>query len=92
MWVLIEWIRFGKPSMVGLCVGAIAGLATITPCAGFVRPWAAFVIGIVAALFCYASCELKNKASWDDALDVRRAPQRPPRFACPGVPRALCPS
>ena len=92
VWVLIEWIRFGKPSMVGLCVGAIAGLATITPCAGFVRPWAAFVIGIVAALFCYASCELKNKASWDDALDVRRAPQRPPRFACPGVPRALCPS
>ena len=70
VWVLIEWIRFGKPSMVGLCVGAIAGLATITPCAGFVRPWAAFVIGIVAALFCYASCELKNKASWDDALDV----------------------
>ena len=92
VWVLIEWIRFGKPSMVGLCVGAIAGLATITPCAGFVRPWAAFVIGIVAALFCYASCELKNKASWDDALDVRRAPQRPPRFACQGVPRALCPS
>ena len=70
VWVAIEWARNGKPSMVGLCVGAIAGLATITPCAGFVRPWAAFVIGIAAAVFCYGCCELKNRAGWDDALDV----------------------
>ena len=70
VWVLIEWIRNGKPSLIGLCVGAIAGLATITPCAGFIRPWAAFVVGIVAALFCYGCCDLKNKAAWDDALDV----------------------
>jgi len=53
-----------------MCVGAIAGLATITPAAGFIRPWAAFLIGILAALFCYASCELKKKLKWDDALDV----------------------
>ena len=51
-------------------MGAIAGLATITPCAGFVRPWAAFVVGILAAVFCYGCCELKNRAGWDDALDV----------------------
>ena len=70
VWAAIEWIRNGKPSLVGTCVGAIAGLATITPCAGFVRPWAAFVVGILAALFCYACCELKNRAGWDDALDV----------------------
>ena len=60
----------GKPSLVGLCVGAIAGLATITPCAGFVRPWAAFVVGLLSAPFCYGCCELKNRFKWDDALDV----------------------
>jgi Amt family ammonium transporter len=70
VWVAIEWVRNGKPSLVGLCVGAIAGLATITPCAGFVRPWGAFIVGIAAAVFCYACCELKNRAGWDDALDV----------------------
>lgn len=70
VWLLIEWFRNGKPSLVGVCVGAIAGLATITPAAGFVRPWGAFVIGLVAAPFCYGCCELKNKFQWDDALDV----------------------
>ena len=70
VWLMIEWFRNGKPSLVGVCVGAVAGLATVTPCAGFVRPWGAFVIGLVAAPFCYACCELKNKFRWDDALDV----------------------
>ena len=70
VWVAIEWLRNGKPSLVGLCIGAVAGLATITPCAGFVRPWAAFVIGILASVFCYGCCMLKNHAGWDDALDV----------------------
>jgi len=70
VWLLIEWFRNGKPSLVGVCVGAIAGLATITPCAGFIRPWGAFVVGLVAAPFCYGCCELKNKFQWDDALDV----------------------
>ena len=70
VWLLIEWFRNGKPSLVGVCVGAVAGLATVTPCAGFVRPWGAFVIGLIAAPFCYACCELKNKFKWDDALDV----------------------
>jgi len=70
VWMIIDWIKMKRPSLVGVCVGAIAGLATITPCAGFVRPWAAFVIGIIASVFCYACCELKNKLKWDDALDV----------------------
>jgi Amt family ammonium transporter len=70
VWLMIEWFRNGKPSLVGLCVGAVAGLATVTPCAGFVAPWGAFVIGLVAAPFCYGCCELKNKFKWDDALDV----------------------
>ena len=50
--MFIDWWRMKRPSLVGVCVGAIAGLATITPCAGFVRPWAAFIIGICAAIFC----------------------------------------
>jgi len=70
VWMVIDWYRLKRPSLVGVCVGAIAGLATITPCAGFVRPWAAFVIGILASCFCYGCCELKNKFQWDDALDV----------------------
>merc|ERR1719506_979515 len=66
----LDWIKLKRPSLVGACVGAIAGLATITPASGFVRPWASFVIGILASLFCYACCELKNRFGWDDALDV----------------------
>jgi Amt family ammonium transporter len=56
--------------MVGLCVGAVAGLATITPAAGFVRPWAACLIGFLAAVLCYLCVELRKKMGWDDALDV----------------------
>ena len=70
MWTGIEWLRNGKPSLVGLCVGAIAGLATVTPTAGFIQPWAAFLLGALAAAFCYACCELKSRLGWDDALDV----------------------
>lgn len=70
VWMIVDWVKMKRPSLVGVCVGAIAGLATITPCAGFVLPWAAFVIGAVASIFCYLCCELKNKCSWDDALDV----------------------
>ena len=43
VWMVIEWVRFGKPKLVGLCVGAIAGLATVTPAAGFIAPWGAFL-------------------------------------------------
>jgi len=70
LWLVIDWIRLGRPGLVGLCVGAIAGLATVTPAAGFIQPWAAFVLGAIATVLCYGCCELRKKFSVDDALDV----------------------
>jgi Amt family ammonium transporter len=70
LWLVVDWIRLGRPGLVGLCVGAIAGLATVTPAAGFIQPWAAFVLGCVATVVCYGCCELRKKAGLDDALDV----------------------
>ncbi|MCX6231810.1 MAG: ammonium transporter [Bacteroidetes bacterium] len=69
-WVVIEWSRERKPKFVGLLTGSIAGLATITPCAGFVPMWAAPIIGTAAGIVCYLAVMLKNKMKWDDALDV----------------------
>ncbi|MDP4266036.1 MAG: ammonium transporter [Bacteroidota bacterium] len=69
-WLLIEWSREKKPKFVGLLTGSVAGLATITPCAGFVPLWASPIIGIAASTICYLSVNLKNKLGWDDALDV----------------------
>ncbi len=69
-WLVIEWSRDKKPRFVGLLTGAVAGLATITPAAGFVPIWAAMIIGIAAGAVCYLAVELKNKWGWDDALDV----------------------
>jgi Amt family ammonium transporter len=70
VWVIIEWSRERKPKFVGLLTGSIAGLATITPCAGFVPLWAAALIGSLAGLVCYLAVQLKNRMKWDDALDV----------------------
>ena len=69
-WLVIEWIVDGKPKFVGLMTGAVAGLATITPAAGFVPTWAAVVIGTVSAILCFVAVRMKNKLGWDDALDV----------------------
>ncbi len=69
-WLIIEWMRVRKPKIVGLLTGSIAGLATITPCAGFVPLWASPIIGITSGIVCYLAVELKNKRQWDDALDV----------------------
>jgi Amt family ammonium transporter len=69
-WLVIEWVRSRKPRFVGLLTGAVAGLATITPAAGFVPLWAAALIGIIAGLVCYWAVALKNRLGWDDALDV----------------------
>jgi ammonium transporter, Amt family len=69
-WVVVEWIRERKPKFVGLLTGSIAGLATITPCAGFVPLWASPIIGIAAGLMCYLAVQWKNRMKWDDALDV----------------------
>lgn len=69
-WLIIAWVRERKPSMVGALTGAVAGLATITPCAGFVEPWAAVIIGIAASVVCYLAVQVRIKLDWDDALDV----------------------
>ena len=69
-WLIIAWTFDKKPKFVGLLTGAVAGLATITPAAGFVTPQAAMVIGIMAGTICYIAVYVKNKRNWDDALDV----------------------
>ena len=69
-WLLVEWRHARKPHFVGLLTGAVAGLATITPAAGFVPTWAAVVIGMSAGLVCYFAVFMQNKLHWDDALDV----------------------
>ena len=69
-WLLIDWRRTHKPKFVGFLTGAVAGLATITPAAGFVGTGSAAIIGIVAGVVCYAGVEWKNHMGWDDALDV----------------------
>lgn len=69
-WLIIEWSRDGKPKFIGLLTGAVAGLATITPAAGFVPLWAAMIIGISAGAICYIAVHFKNRWGWDDALDV----------------------
>ncbi|MBK8165089.1 MAG: ammonium transporter [bacterium] len=70
VWLIIEWTRVRKPRFVGLLTGAVAGLATITPAAGYVSTGTAAVIGIIAGVVCYMAVELKNRLHWDDALDV----------------------
>ena len=70
VWVLLAWWLEKKPKFVGLLTGAVAGLATITPAAGYVTSTSAVIIGILAGVVCYFAVALKNKLQWDDALDV----------------------
>jgi Amt family ammonium transporter len=71
VWMSIEWMRFGKPSLVGIVTGTIAGLATITPASGFVGPLGATIIGIVAGALCYVLVDvIKRRFVIDDSLDV----------------------
>ncbi|MFP5224172.1 MAG: ammonium transporter [Actinomycetota bacterium] len=69
-WLLIERLRAGKATAVGAATGAVGGLVAVTPAAGFVEPWAAAVIGFVAALVCYLAVGLKTRLRYDDSLDV----------------------
>lgn len=69
-WLLISWVHEKKPTIVGVLTGAVAGLATITPAAGYVRPWAAAIIGLLSAIVCYLAVQVRIKLDWDDALDV----------------------
>ena len=69
-WLVIEWSLVKKPKFVGLLTGAVAGLATITPAAGYVTLPSAICIGIASGMVCYVAVHFKNKRGWDDALDV----------------------
>ena len=69
-WLLMDWMSSKKPKFLGLLTGAVAGLATITPAAGFVSPTTAVIIGVVAGIVCWYAVSLKNKLKLDDALDV----------------------
>jgi Amt family ammonium transporter len=71
VWMAIEWIKFGRPGLVGAVTGMVAGLATITPAAGSVGPVGALVIGATAAIVCYYAVTLiRTKLKVDDSLDV----------------------
>lgn len=70
VWLMLAWWLEKKPKFVGLLTGAVAGLATITPAAGFVSSKSSVVIGIAAGIVCYFAVALKNRLGWDDALDV----------------------
>jgi Amt family ammonium transporter len=70
-WMALEWLSRGKPSVLGMISGAIAGLGTITPASGYVLPWHGIVIGIAAGAACYWACtKLKLWLGYDDSLDV----------------------
>ncbi len=69
-WTSVEWLKLGKPTTLGAASGAIAGLATITPAAGFVGPNAAIVIGLIAGVVCHYAVSMKGKLGYDDSLDV----------------------
>ncbi len=70
-WMGLEWWTRGKPSVLGMISGAVAGLGTITPASGFVLPWHAIVIGISGGLICFWSCTwLKLRCGYDNSLDV----------------------
>src|SRR5579872_1852575 len=69
-WMAVGWWHDKRPTFIGLLTGAVAGLATVTPAAGYVSPLTAVVIGVVSGFVCYFAVALKNKLKWDDALDV----------------------
>ncbi|MBL1265448.1 ammonium transporter [Methylomicrobium sp. RS1] len=70
-WMVIEWRRFGKPSVLGIVTGMVAGLGTITPASGYVGPFGALVIGVVAGAVCFFATQyVKRTLKIDDSLDV----------------------
>jgi Amt family ammonium transporter len=70
-WMFLEWWTRGKPSVLGMISGAVAGLGTITPASGYVLPWHGVVIGLIAGALCFWACtKLKTALGYDDSLDV----------------------
>ncbi|NLV39779.1 MAG: ammonium transporter [Candidatus Hydrogenedentes bacterium] len=71
VWMGIEWVKYGKPSVLGICTGAVAGLATVTPASGFVGPLGALVIGAAAGGVCFVcATSVKRHFGYDDSLDA----------------------
>lgn len=70
VWLLIAWLKEGKPSFLGFLAGAVAGLVAITPAAGFVTPGISIVFGIIAGIGCYYAVQFRKSRGFDDALDV----------------------
>ncbi|MEA2928223.1 MAG: ammonium transporter, Amt family, partial [Hyphomicrobiales bacterium] len=71
VWMLVEWFHRGKPTVIGICTGAVAGLVAITPASGFVGPVGSLVIGAAAGVVCYWGVTgLKHMLGYDDALDA----------------------
>jgi ammonium transporter, Amt family len=75
-WMLVDWVRLGRPSAVGMSVGAVCGLAAVTPASGFVGPSGSLVIGVVAGVLCNLIASWRARTRLDDSLDV---------FACHGA-------
>ena len=73
VWLILDWHYAKRPSFSGILVGAVAGLATITPCAGYVPPWAAILIGAIGSIVCYYAKGIQSHFKFDDALEVFRA-------------------
>ncbi len=70
-WMACEWIRYGKPSVLGIVTGMVAGLGTITPASGYVGPWGGLAIGLIAGVVCYFATQyIKRVLVIDDSLDV----------------------
>jgi len=69
-WAIVEWIRQGKPTALGVASGLVAGLVVITPAAGFVGPISAVIMGLLVGPVCYGAVMLKGKLGYDDALDA----------------------
>lgn len=69
-WAGMEWIQRGKPSILGACSGAVAGLVCITPASGSVNPISGMIMGVAAGVVCYFACNMKSKFGYDDSLDA----------------------
>jgi Ammonium Transporter Family len=70
-WMVVEWIMRGKPTVIGICLGVVAGQVAITPASAYVGPLGALWIGIAAGILCYWACTgLKRMFGYDDALDA----------------------
>ena len=69
--MIIDWIKFGRPSLVGMVTGMVAGLATVTPASGYIGIPGGIILGLIGGYFCYVGVDLiRNKLKIDDSLDV----------------------